>query len=117
MSVDCPVCDERWPADAPRCTCGYDFATRDPSIAIQRFTRDARRGNGIWRRGLVTMVALPVTFFAIASVPTAMLLATIQLCAAVVWIVQGLVRADVANKKLAAAKQLAQLPAARLVQR
>jgi hypothetical protein len=31
--------------------------------------------------------------------------------------VQGLVRADRANKRLSAAKQLVQLPAARIVQR
>jgi hypothetical protein len=97
------------------CECGYDFDTRDPGVAISRLSTEARRGNGIWRRGLIALLALPVTFFAITSVPTAMMLATIQLVAASVWIVQGLIKADVANRKLSAARQLVQLPAARLL--
>jgi hypothetical protein len=94
-----------------------DFTTRDPSVAIQRFSREARRGNGLWRRGLIAMMCLPITFFAIGSLPTALLLSMVQLGLSAVWIVKGLVRADIANRKLEAAKQLVQLPAARLVER
>jgi hypothetical protein len=114
VSLACPICEETWPEDTPSCVCSYDFTTRDPSLAIRRLEREARRGNGVWRRGLVALIALPVTF-AIPSAPMAWMLAMIQLGLSAVWIVQGLVRADVANKKLEAARQLIQLPAARLI--
>jgi hypothetical protein len=112
--MDCAVCNERWPEGTPSCTCGYDFTTRDPTLAIARSTRQARYGNRVGRRGLVALVCRPITF-SIGSLPTGMMLAMGQLGLALLWIVQGLVRADLANKKLAAAKQLIQLPEARLL--
>ena len=112
--MQCAVCNERWPEGTASCHCGYDFTTRDPTRAIARFTREARHGNRVWRRGLVALICLPITF-AIGSLPTGMMLAMGQLGLALIWIVQGLVRADIANKKLTAAKQLAQLPEARLL--
>ena len=69
----------------------------------------------MWRRGLVALFFLPITIS--IGAPVGYLLGMTQLGLAAIWIVQGLVRADVANKKLAAAKQLVQLPAARVVQR
>jgi hypothetical protein len=113
---DCPVCDEASPDHTPLCTCGYSFATRSPNLAIERFTREARHSNAVWRRGLIALVCLPITF-SVGSVPTGMMLAMAQFGLAALWIVQGLVRGDVANRKLAAAKQLAQLPEARLIER
>lgn len=110
----CAVCDQSWPDGTPACMCGYDFTTRDPKLAISRFTREVHHGNRVWRRGLVALILLPVTF-AIGTLPTGMMLAMGQLGIALIWIVQGLVRADIANKKLAAAKQLIQLPPARLL--
>jgi hypothetical protein len=112
--MTCPVCDRDEQADV--CTCGYDFSTRSPNVAIQRCERDVRHGNTVWRRGLLAIVCLPLTF-SIGSPPTGMLLAVAQFGLATIWIVQGLVRADVANKRLAAAKQLVQLPEARLIDR
>jgi hypothetical protein len=112
--VACPVCER--PATESTCTCGYDFTTRSPSLAIGRFTREARQGNAVWRRGMIALMLCPVTF-SIGSLPTGMLLAIAQLGLATIWIVQGLVRADIANKRLAAAKQLGQLPEARLIER
>jgi hypothetical protein len=112
--MTCPVCDR--PAVETGCTCGYDFTTRSPGLAIERFTREARRGNAVWRRGLIALVCLPITF-SIGSLPTGMMLAMAQFGLATLWIVRGLVRADVANRKLAAAKQLARLPEARLIER
>jgi hypothetical protein len=110
----CAVCNDAWPEGTRSCHCGYDFTTRDPALAIARFRREARYGNRVWRRGLVALVFLPVTL-AIGSLPTGMMLAMGQLGLALIWIVQGLVRADIANKKLSAAKQLIQLPTARLL--
>lgn len=110
----CAVCNDDWPEGTPSCLCGYDFDTRDPSRAIARFTREARHGNRVWRRGLVALVLLPVTL-SIGALPTGLMLAMGQLGLALLWIVQGLVRADIANRKLGAAKQLNQLPAARLL--
>lgn len=111
----CPVCELSSLDGTERCACGFDFTTRSPQVAIARLAREARRGNGQWRRGLVALFFLPVTI-ALGS-PVGLLLGATQLGLAALWIVQGLVRADVANRKLAAAKQLAQLPAARVVQR
>jgi hypothetical protein len=110
--MTCPVCDR--PEAHDRCDCGYDFTTRDPSRAIERFSTEARRGNNVWRRGLVALIVLPVTF-SLGSLAMGMMLGMIQLGLATLWIVQGLVRADVANKRLAAAKQLIALPTARLL--
>jgi len=110
----CPVCAHVWPEGTASCACGYDFTTRDPRLAIERFTREARGGNAVWRRGLIALVCLPITF-SIGALPTGMMLAMAQFGLAAVWIVQGLVRADVANRKLAAAKELIQLPPARLL--
>jgi hypothetical protein len=110
------VCNERWPEDAAECHCGYDFTTRDPRGAITRLEREARRGNSVWRRGLFAMVCLPVTF-ALPQLVLAGMLGMAQCGLAALWIVQGLARADAANRKLAAAKQLVALPAARIVQR
>jgi len=112
--VTCPVCEATLADGTPICSCGYNVGTRDPGVAIQRLTREARHGNQIWRRGLVAVITLPVTFM-IGSLPTGMMLAMLQLGLAALWIVQGLVRSDVANRKLAAAKKLVQLPAARVV--
>jgi hypothetical protein len=108
------VCNHEWPEGTPSCHCGYDFTTRDPSLAIARFTREARHGNRVWLRGLVALVLLPVTF-AIGSLPTGLMLAMGQLGLSLIWMVQGIVRSDIANKRLAAAKQLTQLPPARLL--
>ena len=112
--MTCPVCERDQQHET--CTCGYDFATRSPNLAIQRSEREARHGNRVWRRGLLAIVCLPITF-SIGSPPTGMLLAVAQFGLAMIWIVQGLVRADVANKRLAAAKQLIALPEARLIER
>ena len=113
--MTCTVCARVWDEGTPACECGYDFTTRDPRLAIERFTREARHGDKRWRRGLVLMIALPITF-SIGSLWTGMLLAMIQLALAALWIVQGLMSADTANRKLAAAKALIALPEARLVQ-
>ena len=115
--IDCPVCNESWTDDTPSCSCGFDFTTRSPHLAITRFTRDARRGNATWRRGLIGLFFLPVTISLGFTSPAAWLVAMAQLGLSAIWIVQGLVRADVANRKLAAAKELVQLPAARVVRR
>lgn len=112
--LTCPVCEQSQVDEPASCDCGYDFKARDPSVAIERYKRDARRGNGVWRRGLVALVALPITF-TIGSYPTGILLGTLQLFVAVTWIIVGLVRADGANKRIAMAKELHQLPAARLL--
>lgn len=112
----CPVCEQVWPDGTPACPCGFDFATRDPHAAITRLAREVRRGNGIWRRGLIALLCLPITF-SLGSLPTGMMLATAQLGVSILWIVQGLVRADIAGRKLAAAKALIQLPPARLIER
>lgn len=114
VALACPVCDQAWPEGTPRCTCGYDFTTRDPSVAIRRLGREARRGNGIWRRGLIGMIALPVTLFAL-PLSLGASAAMLQLGLSALWLVQGLARADRANKRLVVAKQLIQLPAARVV--
>ena len=113
--IDCPVCNLSSPEGAPRCACGFDFTTRSPAIAIDRLAREARRGNNVWRRGLVALFFLPVMLS--IGAPVSWLLGMTQLGLAAIWIVQGLVRADVANRKLAAARQLVQLPAARVIRR
>ena len=113
--VTCPVCELSSLDETERCTCGFEFTTRSPQLAIDRLKREARRGNTQWRRGLVFLFFLPVTIT--LGAPVGLLVGAAQLGLAALWIVQGLVRADVANRKLAAAKQLAQLPAARVVQR
>ena len=113
--LTCPVCELSALDEAERCTCGFDFTTRSPQVAIERLKRETRRGNGQWRRGLVLLFFLPVTIA--LHPPAGLLVGSAQLGLAALWIVQGLVRADVASRKLASAKQLAQLPAARLVQR
>jgi hypothetical protein len=115
--MKCPVCDDRWPADAIRCQCGYDFETRDPSVAIVRYRRDARNGNRLWWSGLFMLIGLPVAIGLLPGSPMGFLISVAQAGVAVTWIVQGLVRAERANKRLSAAKQLVQLPAARVVQR
>jgi hypothetical protein len=112
--VTCPVCELRHAVDAAACPCGYDFTTRDPSLAIARFTRAARHGNAIWRRGLLALIALPIPFM-LLDFPTGIMLGTLQFFLSLTWIVLGLVRADGANKRLAAAKELLQLPQARLL--
>jgi len=117
VTLACPVCDESWSDGTAACSCGYDFTTRDPSIAIRRLGREVRHGNAVWRRGLVALVAVPVTLFWLPTFSLAASLAMFQLALSAIWIVQGLVRADRATKHLAAAKQLIQLPAARLVER
>lgn len=115
--IDCPVCALSSPDEAASCSCGFDFTTRSPHLAITRFTRDARRGNATWRRGLVGLFFLPVTITLGFASPVGWLFAMTQLGLSAIWIVQGLVRADIANKRLAAAKELVQLPAARVVRR
>jgi hypothetical protein len=112
----CPVCDERWPDDAFRCHCDYDFETRDPSRAIRRLTREVRHGNRLWWSGLFALMALPLAMFLVPE-PWSSVISLAQAGAAVTWIVRGLIRADRGNKLLSAAKQLVQLPAARIVQR
>jgi hypothetical protein len=113
----CLVCAQTWPAGTPRCTCGYDLETRDPRLAIERLSARVRRGNRIWRRGLAALVLLPAAIFLIDAFPTAVLVTMVQLMCSVWWIVQGLVKSDVAGKRLATARQLALLPAARVIER
>ena len=110
----CVLCHESWPEATASCTCGFDFTANDPRPAIERLKRDARRGNNVWRRGFITMIALPITF-AIDSFPLGMMLGAAQLVLAITWIVMGLARADAANRKLETAKELRQLPEARLL--
>lgn len=114
--MHCPVCNDRWPDDALRCHCGYDFETRDPSVAILRMKNEARFGNRLWFRGLFLMIALPLAIFLLPP-PMHVGVALIQAGLAGMWIIKGLATADRANKRLAAAKQLVQLPAARIVER
>ena len=115
MALACPICAEAWPEATRACRCGYDFTTRDPTIAIRRYKREVRHGNRIWRRGLVALIAVPVTLFALPTFALGASLAMFQLALAAIWIVQGLARADRAGKRLVAAKQLTALPTARVV--
>ena len=113
VTGSCPVCDVA--RVGKTCGCGYDFDAHDPRTAIERLALEARSGNRTWLAGFVALVSLPVTFV-LGGPMWGLVLALLQFGFSAGWIVQGLVRADRANKRLSAAKQLMALPEARIVQ-
>ncbi|MDB4960226.1 MAG: hypothetical protein JWP01_225 [Myxococcales bacterium] len=115
--ASCPLCDA--PATGTRCSCGYDFTTGDPGLAIEarktRFLSARRR----LRRGFVILATLPITVAIAQAAPSVLLLLRAvwltQLFASAYFIVGGLRTYVVARRELAAATQLQQLPSARVV--
>jgi len=114
----CPVCNLRWAGAPPeRCGCGYEPASRDPRLAVVLATEELSAANRRWRRGLLALLMVPVTFaFLVVSVEAAAGVVTaIQMVLGLIAAGFGIAQGHVARNRLRAAQQLMQLPPARVL--
>ena len=115
----CPVCNARWAAAAPpeRCACGYELESRDPRLAVVLATEELSAANRRWRRGLLALLLVPVTFaFLVVSVEAlAGVVTATQMLLGLLASGVGIAQGHVARNRLRAAQQLMQLPPARVL--
>ena len=124
MSVEfaCPICDERWPSRPPRCLCGYDFETGDPSRALIIIGDRMKRARRLTRIGSGVFLSIPLLWLYVSYLaPHLLLLAVLafplQLGIGVTLVGGGILRGARDGQRLKAARQKMQLPAARVIPR
>ena len=110
------------PPHAQLCECGYGLATGALEAVHDRIRRDRTHGTVLQLRGGLLLLSFLPTLWIFSFMPTAVLalapfIFMFQLVAGTTSLTHGGRLARAAQRKLRAARQLSQLPAARLIER
>ncbi|MEO7092990.1 MAG: hypothetical protein ABI175_07055 [Polyangiales bacterium] len=120
--ITCPICEEASPHAPSRCLCGYDFETQDPSRAVVVLRARLKTARRLMAGGIALLLSIPLTIYISVSYgpkfPFMVLIALpFQLGMGGGLLGSGFLRGYRDRRRLRAARERLQLPAARVIPR
>jgi len=118
--VKCPICELEWPATVSSCPCGYAFTLASLRHAITRLRGARASAITLQACGVITLATVLPWLTIVSGGSSWIIVATIlipmQAVGGLTMLARGSARLATATRQLRAAKQLAQLPVARVIE-
>ncbi len=118
--MKCPICEVEWPAAVVACACGYAFTIPSLRDATNRLRGARTTAITLQTCGAVTLASVLAWFGLVSGGSSWIIVATIlipmQVVGGLTMLARGSVRLRTVSRQLRTAKQLTQLPVARLIE-